>query len=86
MRNHRVRARDSGPASPGREGRNSGKQLPIRRDRTVVYGGVEIGWVYPDPVASQIHRDWYYEHASGTTFSAACTRTARGIGRCRPSW
>jgi hypothetical protein len=46
-----------------------GKRLVIRRDRTVIYGGVEIGSVYPDPAASQIQRDWCYEHVSGTTLT-----------------
>jgi hypothetical protein len=44
-----------------------GKPLVVRRDRTVVYGGTEIGRVYPDPADDRINHDWCYEHASGVT-------------------
>jgi hypothetical protein len=44
-----------------------GKPLVIRRDSTVVYGGVEIGSVYGDPSDHTINHDWCYEHVSGTT-------------------
>jgi hypothetical protein len=45
-----------------------GKDLVIRRDGTVVYGGDEIGRVYPDPPDNRVQsRTWRYEHVTGTT-------------------
>jgi len=44
-----------------------GKPLVVRRDRTVVWGGEEIGYVYPEPGDMRINHDWCYEHNSGTT-------------------
>jgi hypothetical protein len=44
-----------------------GQRLMVRRDRTVVWGGTEIGRVFPEPGDTRINHDWDYEHVSGVT-------------------